>query len=92
MSDNTQTNEIVTPSTMSIKDFNEWKAKQKRTRLLNEETLMDLRQQVEHEKLIYELGNYRLMSIEDLITRSKLVDDYKKAQEILTNTVENSEK
>lgn len=92
MSDNTQTSEVVTPSTMSIKDFNEWKAKQKRTRLLNEETLMDLRQQVEHEKLIYELGNYRLMSIEDLITRSKLVDDYKKAQEILTNTVENSEK
>ena len=92
MSDNTQTSEVVTPSTMSIKDFNEWKAKQKRTRLLNEETLMDLRQQVEHEKLIYELGNYRLMSIEDLITRSKLVDDYKKAQEILTNTIENSEK
>ena len=92
MSDNKQANEVVTPSTMSIKDFNEWKAKQKRTRLLNEETLMDLRQQVEHEKLIYELGNYRLMSIEDLITRSKLVDDYKKAQEILTNTIENSEK
>ena len=92
MSDNTQTSEVVTPSTMSLKDFNEWKAKQKRTRLLNEETLMDLRQQVEHEKLIYELGNYRLMSIEDLITRSKLVDDYKKAQEILTNTIENSEK
>ena len=92
MSDNKQANEVVTPSTMSIKDFNEWKSKQKRTRLLNEETLMDLRQQVEHEKLIYELGNYRLMSIEDLITRSKLVDDYKKAQEILTNTVENSEK